>query len=634
MKQTSFSRQLIVWIATTSACLTLVVSLLFWGISRQALEATTLELNQQVLEQMEKNLATLDQSIKTLGMSVFASRDSVQLLEQVPSRVELYDRLQVLNTFRLANIDFNPLIHSIYFFNYPKDLHYVTPGDPMVEDQELPAYLKTLANQPEGIRPFLRTLPPDNLKVISYVLTDSAFTPSGLPDKGIVINLNLARLLATLDERVFIFDNQGQIVDDGQETSASLVQGLQKVALQNTAPVRLKRQVIDGTDYMISLLHLNLMDWTLVKIKPASLVFKQVTTLQLWIAVFTVLGLLGSIGVSWLIGRRLYRPLGQLLTTIRGKFQDSEADQNNPDEFAYLQAAYQKALEQADHTSATETTNAQVLAKYFLTKLVHHSSEITLEECLAAQKAGVMLDFELPLRVVALSLEITGSSQGDSELKVRLEEAFAGKPLALVDLGDGIQILVVNEQPTEQSSNWLKDCFDRFLERAEHQGFTYTVALSMVSVPAAQATMATSHALEALRNGRLFHKGKIIDAELVASSQKHLALVQAIRDIVQLNYADVNLNIEMVAEMLKVSAHYLARVFRSLEGQSFFDFLTEVRLERAAILLSQPANTVIKEVMDQVGMGNVSHFYKAFKNRFGMTPRDHSIQAAIKTVNG
>jgi AraC-like DNA-binding protein len=90
------------------------------------------------------------------------------------------------------------------------------------------------------------------------------------------------------------------------------------------------------------------------------------------------------------------------------------------------------------------------------------------------------------------------------------------------------------------------------------------------------------------------------------------------------HFADSELSPAAVADALGVSLRYLQMLFHG-EGTSPFRLIQEQRLERAAHLLTDPrhAGRTITDIAFAVGFKDASHFTRAFKNRYGVGPRDY-----------
>lgn len=85
------------------------------------------------------------------------------------------------------------------------------------------------------------------------------------------------------------------------------------------------------------------------------------------------------------------------------------------------------------------------------------------------------------------------------------------------------------------------------------------------------------------------------------------------------NYA-LDITLEMVAKQVNISRSHFARQFRQHTGFSVIEYLLKVRCDAAANLLAS-SSTDITEVAFATGFSNLSHFYRHFKRRYGITPR-------------
>ncbi|ASP46520.1 AraC family transcriptional regulator [Cognaticolwellia beringensis] len=84
------------------------------------------------------------------------------------------------------------------------------------------------------------------------------------------------------------------------------------------------------------------------------------------------------------------------------------------------------------------------------------------------------------------------------------------------------------------------------------------------------------------------------------------------------NYA-MDITLEMVAKQVNISRSHFARQFRQHTGFSVIEYLLKVRCDAVAKLLAS-SNTDITEVAFATGFSNLSHFYRHFKRRYGITP--------------
>jgi YesN/AraC family two-component response regulator len=73
---------------------------------------------------------------------------------------------------------------------------------------------------------------------------------------------------------------------------------------------------------------------------------------------------------------------------------------------------------------------------------------------------------------------------------------------------------------------------------------------------------------------------------------------------------------------------YIGRVFRSDADLSVADCLTLTRLGKAAELL-RSTSLGVGEVARRVGIENESYFYKLFRKRYGVTPKEFQQKSSL-----
>ena len=90
--------------------------------------------------------------------------------------------------------------------------------------------------------------------------------------------------------------------------------------------------------------------------------------------------------------------------------------------------------------------------------------------------------------------------------------------------------------------------------------------------------------------------------------------------IVEREYA-ADLSLDVIARRVASSRRQLQRAYAEIGNTTFRDQLTQVRMERAAELLSRRSVTV-REVAHRVGYRQPAQFAKAFRRRLGVAPSD------------
>jgi AraC-like DNA-binding protein len=97
------------------------------------------------------------------------------------------------------------------------------------------------------------------------------------------------------------------------------------------------------------------------------------------------------------------------------------------------------------------------------------------------------------------------------------------------------------------------------------------------------------------------------------------------------------LTVADMAEQVSLSPSAFAHLFRDVTGRSPYQFLKEMRLDKARELLVD-GQLAVARVSKEVGYSSVSHFIAEFRARFGVTPRAycdaHSLSRELGSERG
>ncbi|CAB3745977.1 AraC family transcriptional regulator [Paraburkholderia humisilvae] len=108
----------------------------------------------------------------------------------------------------------------------------------------------------------------------------------------------------------------------------------------------------------------------------------------------------------------------------------------------------------------------------------------------------------------------------------------------------------------------------------------------------------------------------------VVSGRSDMIILRA-KTMIARRLGDSRLNLGQIAAELRISANYLAKLFR-MEGKTVMRYVLEKRLERAHSLVKQfgQHRMQIQEIAFICGFESPSHFSRMFKQHFGVSPRD------------
>lgn len=139
-----------------------------------------------------------------------------------------------------------------------------------------------------------------------------------------------------------------------------------------------------------------------------------------------------------------------------------------------------------------------------------------------------------------------------------------------------------------------------------------------VSTPGIVEPKTVTRITEGFRTGgyRSFAASKVVEA----------------RDYIRRNYSNKLLSLEAMCRELSISPSYLSRILKRNLGKTFVDALTELRIEKAKELLTNP-DLKTYAVADAVGYDDPRYFATVFKKATGVTPSEFRT-AAVKRTSG
>lgn len=103
---------------------------------------------------------------------------------------------------------------------------------------------------------------------------------------------------------------------------------------------------------------------------------------------------------------------------------------------------------------------------------------------------------------------------------------------------------------------------------------------------------------------------------------KHEQLFRNATKIIQENYLDTNLSLDSIADKLEISSAQLSRIFKQYAMKSVFEYINDVRMEKARELLDS-TNYSVNEISEKSGFPSSGYFYSIFKKMNGITPSQY-----------
>lgn len=111
------------------------------------------------------------------------------------------------------------------------------------------------------------------------------------------------------------------------------------------------------------------------------------------------------------------------------------------------------------------------------------------------------------------------------------------------------------------------------------------------------------------------------EALMKAGREKYREEVRKLIVYMKSHYAD-NLSLNGAAAIAGMSPSYLSSIFKRETGRSFVEFLTAIRMEKAAELLCR-TDLPSYLIAEKVGYDNINYFGRAFKKEKGVSPSQY-----------
>ena len=97
-------------------------------------------------------------------------------------------------------------------------------------------------------------------------------------------------------------------------------------------------------------------------------------------------------------------------------------------------------------------------------------------------------------------------------------------------------------------------------------------------------------------------------------------LMEQITIYVQANLAE-KITLKRIADQFSVSVSTVTQLFQNKSQSTFHDFLTQLRMDKARTLILQ--GMPLESVGREIGYRDHSTFYRAFRQTFGISPREY-----------
>lgn len=100
--------------------------------------------------------------------------------------------------------------------------------------------------------------------------------------------------------------------------------------------------------------------------------------------------------------------------------------------------------------------------------------------------------------------------------------------------------------------------------------------------------------------------------------EEYISRINKVQDYIESNISE-SFSLPMLSEIAHFSPYHFHRIFFTMTGETLFQYIQRIRLEKAAFLLLANKETNVMEISLECGFSNQASFAKAFKNYFKMS---------------
>jgi two-component system response regulator YesN len=125
-------------------------------------------------------------------------------------------------------------------------------------------------------------------------------------------------------------------------------------------------------------------------------------------------------------------------------------------------------------------------------------------------------------------------------------------------------------------------------------------------------------------NGDIAHQSYVISAlQRIREEreQQTLSVLGRAKNYILDKFSE-DLSLEEVADFVHLNPHYFSKVFKQYVGETFIDFVTGLRIDKAKGLMATDELS-LKEVCFEVGYKDPNYFSRVFKKVTGVTPTEY-----------
>ncbi len=207
------------------------------------------------------------------------------------------------------------------------------------------------------------------------------------------------------------------------------------------------------------------------------------------------------------------------------------------------------------------------------------------------------------------------SSEFKNQVLTRLAGGDSGGVKSFLELY--VSELISSELPLDK----LKNAFFELIVTANNKTKEIVKAFSSDSFDNSFSLLSSENDTNLIKE---FLQKFLLECTAAIQSERKTEIHPVVKKVC--DYLDKNLSqdisLEDAADYAGVSSFYLSKLFKEEKGETFINFISDKRLEKARQLLAD-TELSIKEITAEVGYNDQNYFSRIFKNKYGLSPKEY-----------
>ncbi|WP_179136205.1 AraC family transcriptional regulator [Paenibacillus sp. 32352] len=380
-----FMRMLMYFVIVVSLVTILLSYILYANFEKSAM-ASLNKAYQRNLSQVSFSVSYMNESVRNLLWSVFNSTDTTVLMYQDDTMME-----ELVPEFRKLNhtVETYPFVQSIYIYNQKLDRYIATGASPISSgeqfyDREVVGWIQE-KRLPQPSVPVARMIPSpgdpmEMSKVFTYILYEMKSDAGGVSG-AVIVNIKAEYLQNLIDSfsrgpdqdeggETLVVNRNGLVVSHSEGRSfLSDVSGesfFARILKQGGDTGSFEHRERDDAS-LVTYVTSDQSGWIFVQIQSYGSALTKVRHIRFVTVVVSTAVLLTSIAASILLSHRLYRPIGQLVSSARRVSEAETTTQGNSGKLADLHIVQEVLTKAYVANQGTFQTEKRVMLKRLIT---------------------------------------------------------------------------------------------------------------------------------------------------------------------------------------------------------------------------------------------------------------------------